>query len=181
MLSLCWIAFSFFLMYGSYWHGKNYGNIHQIYCDKSGCKISSPKGLLVSFPRESIINTEVVRIDGEGNVVSPVGISKSLSRKLGYSIQIEYSDSGVAGSKSITTKRKTVTSVIDMGRNNAKSTEAQLRDYKSNHVNYAMGTAGSSITLVGILLFFAGIFSLFASFVFGIYKDENPRDLRKNK
>mmetsp|Transcript_15450 Transcript_15450/g.25727 ORF Transcript_15450/g.25727 Transcript_15450/m.25727 type:complete len:232 (-) Transcript_15450:1996-2691(-) len=183
--SLLWLLVSLYLVYYGWGHCGYYSLVSSLDCVDGTCTLDlrlSPDDTKVhTFLAQDFIESTTVRINEDGNVAGTSGLSRKEQGKLGHSVQLKFKSAPEEGSR-FKVQQTTLFSSANLGKRPARTMNNKINgfiDNKDKSKESFSITAGSRVTVVGVLSIAFGVISTAAALLFGHWSDPTPRRLRK--
>lgn len=184
-------------MYAGYSHCKSYAYKYSLTCNEGSCSWTAfdnnilqysskynndPDNVRVntiSFPKYDLLESELVRVDSNGEYADATKMRSDKKQKFGYSIRLRVRQPPEPNSR-LKVEKHVMFLPYDIGRRSARSGSKSIQDFIENgeESNFAYSKS-KNITFLGILSVLTGFVSLVSSLIFGRWS-EQPRRTKKS-
>lgn len=184
-------------MYGGYSHCSSYSYRYSLTCKDSQCTWEAsdrsilqyspayikddtkPQVYKMTFPKYDLLDSEMVRIDKNGEFADAAKMRSDKKARYGYSIRLRVRQPPEPESR-LKIEKNHMFIPYDLGRRTARSGSKSINDFiedgEAKNFSYSRS---KNITVVGILSIVAGFVSLVCAVVFGRWSEKNQKRVKK--
>jgi hypothetical protein len=133
----------------------------------------------ISFPKYDLLESEMVRIDSNGEFADSAKMRADKKQKFGYSFRLRLRQPPEPNSR-LKVEKHVIFVPYDIGRRSARSGAKAIQDFIENGEETSFSYSKTkNITFIGIAAILTGIVSFISSLVFGRWS-EQPRRSKKS-
>ena len=185
--SIVWVIASIIFIILGFRHCSYNARSINFSCSNDVCTFkqvlySGSNNNIITIDRKDIRSIDIVRIDKKGIVTEDQNIDDRGRRKyarLGQTLRMKAMVAAESGSRIKAEKLLLFTS-YDLGKRNTKTYLNRIKRYIDKEGSEKINVSSSKgVTGTGIVMIFLGIISLIFSALFGVFKDETKKKLRK--
>ncbi len=196
-LTILWVILSLGIVYLGFSHCRSYSYNYSLTCTDGQCLWSAsddnilqysakynnnPENIRVNtiaFPKYDLLESELVRVDSNGDFADSTKMRSDKKQKFGYSIRLRVRQPAEPNSR-LKVEKHIMFLPYDIGRRSARSGSKSIQDFIDNGESTTFKfNKSKNITFLGVLSILAGCVSLLSAIIFGRWS-EQPRRTKKS-